>query len=228
MIDLVANLNIIQQRIYAAEQRYGRTTGSVSLLAVSKTHSAGSISTLINAGQSHFGENYLQEALNKMSALTQKSIVWHFIGPLQSKKIQDIAQNFTWVHTVSRLKEAQLLSHFRPRDLPPLQICIQVKLDNSPTKSGIAPNDIPELITAIKALPQLNLRGLMIIPPFCENFAEQRNYFKVTQNLYKELNYHNSMLDTLSMGMTHDLEAAIASGATIIRIGTGIFGPRED
>lgn len=227
MIDLITNLKTTQQRITTAEQRYGRPAGSVALLAVSKTHPISSLNALFTAGQIHFGENYLQEALQKMSALPQKSIVWHFIGAIQSKKIQDIAKNFSWVHTISRLSDAALLSRFRPLDLPPLQICIQVKLDDNPAKSGVPPEEVPALVHAIHALPHLTLRGLMALPPLCEDFEQQRYYFKIIKTLFDNLQTKIPSLDTLSMGMSQDLEAAIAEGATMVRIGTGIFGPRE-
>ncbi len=227
MIDVTANLNAIMQRIQAAVQKYQRPAGSVSLLAVSKSHAPTLISTLNAAGQQDFGENYLQEALLKISALSQKRLVWHYIGPIQSKKASEIAHNFSWVHTISRVKEAHLLSQHRLHELGPLQICIQVKLDDNPRKSGIAISDVPSLIESINEIPNLRLRGLMTIPPFTEDFEQQRIYFSLLKTLFLNLNAQGAKLDTLSMGMTHDLEAAIAEGATIVRIGTGIFGPRK-
>ncbi len=214
------------QRIQGAVEKFQRQPGSVSLLAVSKSHAPTLISALIAAGQHDFGENYLQEALLKISALSQKRLVWHYIGPIQSKKAPEIAHNFSWVHTISRFKEAHLLSQHRPPFLDPLQICIQVKLDDNPKKSGIAISDVASLIESIKELPHIRLRGLMTIPPFSEDFEQQRKYFSLLKTLFLSLNAQGAQLNTLSMGMTHDLEAAIAEGATIVRIGTGIFGSR--
>lgn len=226
MPDVVTHLKAIQQKIRLAEHQYDRTPGSVSLLAVSKTHPPILISKLVQEKQLAFGENYVQEALIKISALYEKHLEWHFIGRFQSNKAVEIAQNFNWVHTVSRVKDAKLLSQHRPLNLPPMNICIQVKLDNSDTKSGIKVVDVPALVEKIRRLPQIRLRGLMTIPPFAQTFDEQRFYFSQLRNLLAQLNATDASLDTLSMGMTHDLEAAISEGATIVRIGTGIFGPR--
>jgi pyridoxal phosphate enzyme (YggS family) len=226
MIDVTVNLNAIMQRIHVAVQKYQRPAGSVSVLAVSKSHAPTLISALNAAGQQDFGENYLQEALLKISALSQKRLIWHYIGPIQSRKAPEIAHNFSWVHTISRFKEAHLLSQQR-HGLDPLQICIQVKLDDNPKKSGMTISDVPSLIESIKALPNLKLRGLMTIPPFTEDFDQQRKHFSLLKTLFMSLNDKGAQLDTLSMGMTHDLEAAIAEGATIVRIGTGIFGARK-
>jgi pyridoxal phosphate enzyme (YggS family) len=226
MIDLVENLNHILQRIRAAELNYHRPTGCVRLLAVTKTQAPTRIQPLIAAGQQNFGENYVQEALSKISTLSANELVWHFIGPIQSNKAKEIAQNFSWVHTLSRQKEAQLLSQHRLPHLPPLNICIQVKLDDDSKKSGLIIKDVPQLIAAIHALPGLQLRGLMTLPPFSPEFAQQRAYFKQVRELFEQLNEKGAKLDTLSMGMTQDLEAAIAEGATTVRIGTGLFGPR--
>lgn len=226
-MNLTTNLTSILQRIRVAEQHYERPNQSVALLAVSKGHSIASIANLLQAGQYHFGENYVQEALSKISALSQKQLIWHFIGPIQSNKIRLLAQNFSWVHTVYRLKDAQKLSAFRPPHLGPLNICIQIKLDANPNKSGIPLTQVPVLLESIKNLPHLTLRGLMTLPPYSEDFQEQRTYFKLVHELFISLNEQGYSLDTLSMGMTSDLEAAIAEGATMVRIGTGIFGPRE-
>ncbi|MBN9286486.1 MAG: YggS family pyridoxal phosphate enzyme [Gammaproteobacteria bacterium 39-13] len=227
MADLIANFHTVLQRIRAAEQKYNRLSGSVSLLAVSKTHTPEQILTLNDAGQQSFGENYVKEALVKLSAVAQKQLTWHFIGPIQTNKTKDIAQNFSWVHTVCRITEAEHLSRFRASVGEPLNICIQIKLDNNPRKSGVALKDVPALITAIKTLPYLRLRGLMTLPPYVEGFEEQRKYFSLLRALFEQLNQQGETLDTLSMGMTHDLEAAVAEGATIVRIGTGLFGPRK-
>ncbi|MBS0286568.1 MAG: YggS family pyridoxal phosphate-dependent enzyme [Proteobacteria bacterium] len=224
MKDILTNLHILLQRIRDAEQTYHRVPGSVSLLAVSKSHASTLIETLLGAQQHDFGENYLQEALIKISALENKQLTWHFIGPIQSKKAPLIAQHFNWVHTVSRFKEAQALSEHRPQNLGHLNICIQVKLDNNPKRGGVVPEDVPALIEVIKPLPLLRLRGLMTIPPFSEDFEQQRKYFSLVKTLYEQVN--DGTMDTLSMGMTSDLEAAIAEGSTMVRIGTGLFGPR--
>lgn len=226
-MDLKKNLEMIQQRILVAQQNAHRTPGSVSLLAVSKTQAIAQIAQLFALGQKDFGENYVQEALPKIQALSDYSLVWHFIGPVQSKKAKDIAQHFSWVHTISRHKEAQLLSNARASQLPALNLCIQVKLDNSPTKGGIFPQDVPELVDAIKTLPRLSLRGLMALPPVGKDFEQQRHYFKMVRDLFEALNQKGANLDTLSMGMTQDLEAAIAEGSTLVRVGTGLFGPRK-
>jgi pyridoxal phosphate enzyme (YggS family) len=215
------------QRIRTAELKYHRPPDSVCLLAVSKSQAPTQIATLFDAGQQSMGENYLQEALVKISALSQKQLIWHFIGQCQLRKVPLIAQNFSWVHTVSRLKEAQALSNHRPKDLGALNLCIQVKLDDNPNRSGAKMEDIADLVKAIQPLPHLKLRGLMTIPPITEDFDLQRKYFRLIKNLMMQLNEQGAHLDTLSMGMTHDLEAAIAEGATIVRVGTGIFGPRQ-
>lgn len=225
MIDILTNLQTLRERIRTAEQTYHRVPGSVSLLAVSKSHASTLIETLVGAKQHDFGENYLQEALIKISALKHKQLTWHFIGPIQSKKAPLIAQHFDWVQTISRYKEAQSLSECRPKDLGPLNICIQVKLDDNPKRSGVNLEDVPDLIKAIKPLPLLRLRGLMTIPPYTQDFEQQRKYFSLVTALYRQVN--DGTLDTLSMGMTADLEAAIAEGSTLVRVGTGLFGPRQ-
>lgn len=227
MTNLITNFHTILHRIRAAEQEYHRHPESVSLLAVSKTQAPAQMIPLIDAGQQSFGENYVKEALVKLSALSQKQLVWHFIGPIQTNKANDIAQNFSWVHSVCRLKEAERLSQFRTSISEPLNICIQVKLDDNPRKSGADPGQVPSLVEAMKALPHLRLRGLMTLPPYVETFDAQRTYFRLLRKLFEQLNQQGAALDTLSMGMTHDLEAAIAEGATIVRIGTGLFGPRK-
>lgn len=222
MVNLTSHLAAIKARIRQAEQLYGRTQNSVALLAASKTQPAQAIETLFQAGQIAFGENYVQEALAKMQPLAHLAIEWHFIGPIQSNKIQAIAQHFSWVHTLSRVKEAEMLSHARANQAEPLNVCIQVKLDNDPKRGGIVPAAVITLAEKILALPHLRLRGLMALPPLSDSFEQQRSYFNRVRKLQVQLN-----LDTLSMGMTDDLEAAIAEGATIVRVGSGLFGPRE-
>lgn len=225
-MDPANHLATILERIRAAEHKFDRPTGSVTLLAVSKTQSLESIQTFAACGQRHFGENYLQEALSKISATKENQLIWHFIGPLQSNKLQLIAKNFSWVHCITRYKEALKLSAYREEFYPPLNICIQVKFENEPHKAGILPEAIPELIAQIQPLTNLKLRGLMMLPPLCHDFVEQRAHFKKLKDCYTALNQQGAGLDTLSMGMTQDMEAAIAEGATIVRIGTGLFGER--
>lgn len=218
-------------RIADAEQRYSRAPGLVRLLAVSKTHSAEKIRTLINAGQLYIGESYLQEALPKINQLADltpvNGIQWHFIGPIQSNKTKDIAENFNWVHTVDREKVAQRLNNQRPEDMPILNVCLQVNISGEPSKSGITIPDLPELAENIMSLPRLKLRGLMAIPARSQDFEEQRLPFRQLRLALEALNKNGMGLDTLSMGMSNDMEAAIAEGATIIRIGTALFGSRS-
>lgn len=225
MTDIVANLHLTKRRLVTALQACGRTHEPLTLVAVSKSHPAEQIATLFAAGQQDFGENYLDEALLKIAALSQQDIIWHYIGTIQSKKAQDIAQNFSWVHTVCRLKEAALLSQYRA-SLPPLNICLQVSMDDSPKRNGVSKAHLFDLIEQIKPLPHLILRGLMVLPPFTEDLAQQRAYFADLRTLYEQCNNQGAGFDTLSMGMTHDFEAAIKEGTTMVRIGTGIFGPR--
>jgi len=196
----------------------------VGLLAVSKTKPASDLREAFSAGLRDFGENYLQEALGKQTELSDLPLIWHFIGPIQSNKTRAIAENFAWVHSVDRLKIAQRLSEQRPADLPPLNICIQVNVSGEASKSGCTPEDLPALAQAISALPNLRLRGLMAIPEPTEDSDEQNAAFAAVRTLQDQLNLP---LDTLSMGMSHDLEAAIAQGATWVRIGTALFGARN-
>ena len=200
--------------------------GQVCLVAVSKTQSSEKVREAYQAGQHAFGENYLQEALNKQVELADLKIEWHFIGPIQSNKTQPIAQHFSWVHGVDRLKIAQRLSDARPLDLPPLQICLQVNISGEASKSGVAPQELLDLVQAIRALPNLTLRGLMTIPEPTDDEALQRQQFKQMRYLLNDLNKQGFMLDTLSMGMSSDYKIAIEEGATIVRIGSAIFGAR--
>lgn len=226
MTHIVANFVNIQRQIATTVQSCGRDPFAVTLVAVSKSQDSDQIATLFAAGQHAFGENYLEEALPKIAALSLPGIIWHFIGRVQSKKAQEIAQNFSWVHTVCRFKEAELLSQYRA-SLPLLNICLQVKLDDDPKRNGIPSHEVLALIERIKALPNLTLRGLMVVPPFDDDIAKQRYYFRELRTLYEQCNQQGANFDTLSMGMTHDFEAAIVEGATMLRIGTGIFGPRR-
>ncbi|CAH0159999.1 YggS family pyridoxal phosphate-dependent enzyme [Pseudomonas lactis] len=224
MSTIADNIGLVSQRIRAAADAVQRDASSIHLLAVSKTKPAQAVRDAYAAGLHDFGENYLQEALGKQADLTDLPLSWHFIGPIQSNKTRAIAENFAWVHSVDRLKIAQRLSEQRPADLPPLNICIQVNVSGEASKSGCTPADLPALATAISALPRLKLRGLMAIPEPTEDRAEQDAAFATVRDLQASLNLP---LDTLSMGMSHDLESAIAQGATWVRIGTALFGARD-
>ena len=224
MSTIADNIGQVGQRIRAAADAVQRDASSIHLLAVSKTKPAQAVREAYAAGLRDFGENYLQEALGKQADLTDLPLSWHFIGPIQSNKTRAIAEHFAWVHSVDRLKIAQRLSEQRPADLPPLNICIQVNVSGEASKSGCTPADLPALATAISALPRLKLRGLMAIPEPTEDRAEQDAAFATVRDLQASLNLP---LDTLSMGMSHDLESAIAQGATWVRIGTALFGARD-
>ncbi|MCQ6256488.1 YggS family pyridoxal phosphate-dependent enzyme [Pseudomonas sp. Q11] len=224
MSTIADNIAQVRSRIRAAEQAAHRDEHSVQLLAVSKTKPAQALREAHAAGLRDFGENYLQEALGKQAELTDLPLIWHFIGPIQSNKTRAIAEHFDWVHSVDRLKIAQRLSEQRPADLPPLNICIQVNVSGEDSKSGCTAADLPALASAISALPRLQLRGLMAIPEPTEERAAQDAAFAAVQRLQADLKLP---LDTLSMGMSHDLESAIAQGATWVRIGTALFGARD-
>lgn len=198
----------------------------VKLVAVSKAQSADAVREAYQAGQTIFGENYLQEALDKQQLLTDLNIEWHFIGPIQSNKTQPISQNFDWVHSVDRLKIAQRLNDARPADLAPLQICLQVNVSNEDSKSGIAPADLAALASEIQKLPKLTLRGLMAIPAPSKDVTQQTAQFKQVRQCYDALLAQGFALDTLSIGMSDDYLPAIAQGATFVRIGSAIFGAR--
>ena len=227
MATIGVNLQAVRQRIAQAARACGRDPGDVALLAVSKTFGADAVAAALACGQQAFGENYVQEALDKIAALPDSRLDWHFIGPIQSNKTRVIAENFDWVHSVDRVKIAERLSAARPGQLPPLQICIQVNIGGEDTKSGVAPADTAALARAVAALPRLKLRGLMAIPPPSPDPAQQRRHFAALRELKSALTRDGSALDTLSMGMSADLEAAIAEGATIVRVGTAIFGERH-
>ncbi|XHF30705.1 YggS family pyridoxal phosphate-dependent enzyme [Pseudomonas chlororaphis] len=224
MSTIADNILQVSSRIQAATQAANRSEDSVQLLAVSKTKPAEALREAYAAGLRDFGENYLQEALGKQLELADLPLIWHFIGPIQSNKTRSIAEHFAWVHSVDRLKIAQRLSEQRPADLPPLNICIQVNVSGEASKSGCTPQDLPALAQVISALPRLKLRGLMAIPEPTEDRAEQDAAFAAVQKLQASLDLP---LDTLSMGMSHDLESAIAQGATWVRIGTALFGARD-
>ena len=224
MSTIAGNIARVEARIRAAALAVQRDVTSIHLLAVSKTKPAGALREAHAAGIRDFGENYLQEARAKQLELADLPLCWHFIGPIQSNKTRDIAEHFAWVHSVDRLKIAQRLSEQRPANLPPLNICIQVNVSGEASKSGCTPADLPALAAAISALPRLKLRGLMAIPEPTEDRTEQDAAFATVRTLQESLNMG---LDTLSMGMSHDLESAIAQGATWVRIGTALFGARD-
>ncbi|WOE79266.1 YggS family pyridoxal phosphate-dependent enzyme [Pseudomonas protegens] len=228
MSTIADNIAQLAERIRSACQAAQRAPDSVMLLAVSKTKPTAALREAYAAGLRDFGENYLQEALGKQQELADLPLSWHFIGPIQSNKTRAIAEHFAWVHSVDRLKIAQRLSEQRPAELPPLNICIQVNVSGEASKSGCTPADLPDLARAISALPRLQLRGLMAIPEPTEDRAAQEAAFAAVQALNNQLRDNLKLpLDTLSMGMSHDLEAAIAQGATWVRIGTALFGARD-
>ena len=227
MSDIKQRLNQVLDQIHAAEEKYQRPRGSVTLLAVSKTWPLENILEAAAAGQCYFGENYVQESITKIDSCTQ-NIEWHFIGHLQSNKSREIATRFDWVHSVDRLKLAKRLSQQRPTNLAPLNICLQVNISNEPSKSGFLADEISEAAKQISLLPNLKLRGLMAIPARSDNFERQRATFRQVTAIQQQLIEQGIELDTLSMGMSGDMEAAIAEGATIVRVGTAIFGPRNN
>ena len=227
MTTIASRLQAIRHRVEACARAAQRRPEEVRLVAVSKTFSPDAVRAAHAAGQSEFAENYLQEALEKMRALADLPLTWHFIGPIQSNKTRPIAEHFAWVHSVDRGKIADRLSESRPARLAPLEVCIQVNVSGEASKSGIAPREVPALARHVGALPRLRLRGLMAIPRPTPEVAEQRAQFRVLRELLAELNGAGMALDTLSMGMSDDLEAAIAEGATLLRVGTAIFGERK-
>lgn len=221
------NIQTIGERIRAAEQRFGRAPHSVQLLAVSKQHPVTAIQAAMSAGQYCFGENYAQEMVDKAQALATSPIEWHFIGPIQSNKTKLIAATARWVHSVDSLKVAQRLNAQKPVSAPAINICLQVNISNEASKSGVAPAQVLELAQQVALLPGLRLRGLMAIPAPERDFERQRAVFAQVRLLQQTLNAQGFALDTLSLGMSDDLEAAIAEGATLVRIGTAIFGCRN-
>lgn len=224
MSTIAENIAKVGERIRAAAQASGRDLDHIGLLAVSKTKPAAAVREAYAAGIRDFGENYLQEALEKQAELSELPLIWHFIGPIQSNKTKPIAEHFAWVHSVDRLKIAQRLSEQRPADLPPLNICLQVNVSAEDSKSGCAPVELAALAQTVNQLPNLRLRGLMAIPEPTDDVAAQRAAFARLRELRDGLPL---TLDTLSMGMSHDLDAAIAEGATWVRIGTALFGARD-
>ncbi len=221
------NLQAVNERIAAAARAAGREPAAVALLAVSKTHAPALIEEAFGAGQRAFGENYVQEALDKMAALAHLAIEWHLVGPLQSNKTRAAAERFQWVHTLDREKIARRLSEQRPQAMPPLDVLVQVNVSGEASKSGVAPREAAALAKAVAALPRLRLRGLMTVPEATDDERLQRARFREVRELYESLRREGLALDTLSMGMTADMEAAIAEGSTMVRIGTAIFGERR-
>jgi pyridoxal phosphate enzyme (YggS family) len=226
MSAILSNLQVVRLAIKNAAIVAQRDPASVHLLAVSKTFPESAIRAAYAAGQRAFGENYLQESLLKIAALKDLAIEWHFIGPIQSNKTRDIAENFAWVHGVERLKIAERLSAQRPHNLPPLNICLQVNVSGEASKSGVTPSEVESLAHALIKLPGIKLRGLMAIPAPCDDPRLQQQPFAHLAAIFRGLNSQSLALDTLSMGMSHDFPAAIAAGATLVRIGTAIFGDR--
>jgi PLP dependent protein len=227
MTTIGARLQVVRARIAAAARAVERAPGSVRLVAVSKTVAPEAVREAMAAGQSEFGESYVAEALDKMGQLADLPITWHFIGPIQSNKTRAIAEHFTWVHGVDREKIAERLAHGRPPALPPLEVCVQVNVSGEDSKSGVAEPRAAALARFVRTLSGLRLRGLMTIPRPTPDDAERRAQFAVLRRLLEQLNAEGMALDTLSMGMSEDMEAAVAEGATIVRIGTAIFGERK-
>ncbi|MDP2823900.1 MAG: YggS family pyridoxal phosphate-dependent enzyme [Sulfuritalea sp.] len=227
MTSIAANLQAVRARIAVACVAAGRSADSVQLLAVSKTWPVASVREAVAVGQRAFGENYVQEAVDKAAELAELELDWHFIGPLQSNKTRAVAENFAWVHSVDRLKIAERLAAQRPPELPPLQVCVQVNVSGEASKSGCGPDQAAALAHAVAALPRLCLRGLMAIPEPSDDSRLQRSRFSLLRQLRDQLNAEGLGLDTLSMGMSEDLETAVMEGATIVRIGTAIFGQRD-
>ena len=228
MTTLEQRLADVRQRIQQACQAAGRDPARVGLLAVSKLQPAQAVRQAEQAGQQAFGENYVQEALDKMAALAdlRGAIEWHLIGPLQSNKTRVVAEAFDWVHSVDRLKIAQRLSEQRPAQLPPLNVCLQVNISGEASKSGLLPQEVAQVAAAVAALPRLRLRGLMAIPGLAQGLQAQQAPHRALRLLQQDLNQRGLALDTLSMGMSDDLEAAVAEGSTMVRVGTAIFGAR--
>ena len=228
MTMIAHNLQDVRARIATACRLAGRRQGDVTLLAVSKTFGPEAVRAAFGAGQRAFGENYVQEGVEKIAALAdlRAELVWHCIGPVQSNKTRLVAEHFDWVHTIERAKTAERLSAQRPAGLPPLQVCLQVNIDGGPTKSGVPPEGALALARAVAALPRLNLRGIMTIPDPAADFEAARAVHAKAKALFDQLHAAGLGLDTLSMGMSADLEAAVAAGSTMVRIGSAIFGAR--
>lgn len=228
MSTITDNIRHLRDQIHSAALTYQRSANSIKILAVSKTHPAQAIIQAHAAGLTDIGENYLQEALEKQAQLTHLALTWHFLGSIQSNKTKPIAENFSWVHTVERMKIAQRLSAQRPAHLPPLNICLQVNISQEASKSGCSIDDLPELASQVQKLDNIKLRGLMVIPQPSTDVKQQRADFRYAKTLLQDLNQQLDLeMDTLSMGMSGDMDAAIAEGTTCVRIGTAIFGQRN-
>ena len=221
------NTTKLHNRVRLAAEKSQRSPQDICIVAASKTRSADTVREAFESGINNFGENYLQEGLGKIHALADLNLIWHFIGPIQSNKTRAIAENFSWIHSVERLKVARRLSDQRPPQLPPLQLCLQVNISGEASKSGASPEELPELVEEIKKLPRVKLRGLMAIPAATSDPQLQQQAFKSVHELLVQLQTNAPEMDTLSMGMSGDLEAAIAQGSNMIRVGTDIFGPRS-
>ena len=230
MTTIEQQLQQVRQRLHAACAAVGRPAEAVTLLAVSKTFGPDAVAEALAAGQRQFGENYIQEGVEKILSLAQHparaDMAWHCIGPIQTNKTRLVAAHFDWVQSIDRLKIAQRLSEQRPEHLPPLQVCVQVNVDAGANKSGVSPDELPALASAVAALPRLTLRGLMCIPEPAPDFEAEKAVFLRVRGLFDQLRGQGLTLDTLSMGMSADLEAAVAAGATMVRVGTAIFGGR--
>jgi len=224
---LPERLQLVRQRIAAAARAAGRDPASITLIGVSKTQPAAAVREALAAGLADFGENYVQEAMDKLRQVPDESVTWHFIGALQSNKTRDVAEHFHWAHTIDREKIARRLSEQRPFHSPPLQVCLQVRLGDEHSKAGVDPSGLDALADAVAALPRIRLRGLMCIPPAEDDPARQRRWFAALRRLQEGLVARGHALDALSMGMSGDFEAAISEGATHVRVGTALFGPRS-
>ncbi len=226
-LQLSDNIANLRQRVRLSAEKSQRKAGDIHILAVSKTRPASMVRSAAALGLSEFGENYLQDALQKIEALRDLPLCWHFIGPIQSNKTRPIAENFHWVHSIEREKIARRLNDQRPAELPPLQVCLQVNISGEDSKAGVSLDELPALAGAVHAMPRLQLRGLMAIPAAATGAEAQHAPFRELRLAQENLAAQIPELDTLSMGMSGDMEAAIAEGATIVRIGTDIFGPRS-
>ena len=226
-MSIIENINNLRNKISVTEKRFKRRKSSVSLLAVSKTRSIETIIAAISQGQLHFGENYCQEAVAKIEAINNPNLIWHFIGPIQSNKTKQISSYFDWVHTIDRIKIARLLNEQRPMNLTPLNVCIQINISYKNSKSGITLDNVDGFIRELEQFKRLKVRGLMSLPAPVSSFDEQRIPFSILKRKLQELKMSRPGIDTLSIGTSEDMTAAIAEGATIVRIGTALFGPRN-
>lgn len=226
-MSIIENINNLRNKISVTEKRFKRRKSSVSLLAVSKTRSVETISAAISQGQLHFGENYCQEAVAKIEAINNPNLIWHFIGPIQSNKTKQISSYFDWVHTIDRIKVARLLNEQRPMNLAPLNVCIQINISYEDSKSGITLDNVDGFIRELEQFKRLKVRGLMSLPAPVSSFDKQRIPFSILKRKLQELKMSRPGIDTLSIGTSEDMTAAIAEGATIVRIGTALFGPRN-